>query len=282
MFAVLAVFAVLSGCGREAASPSGPRDARRAEAPSTGTSSAPAVDRAPATSAREMPEPLQRAIALIERGRFDDARALVAPLLAADADDAQAVFVQGLSYHRARDYARAQPILERALALDPSNAVVNHFLGYCRFHNGDLDGARASFEAHLRTSPDESDSHFGLGLVDLEEGRLEDAERRFRHAIELIERARTENPPLYQRRRLGMAKSYARLGDIAFARGDYAGARDLVRKAIGIDPNQYASYYTLSQIERRLGNDEEAARMQALFEQMAAARHGRPPAETDP
>ena len=62
-------------------------------------------------------------------------------------------------------------------------------------------------------------------------------------------------------------------GSLAFVGGRAA------ERAVAIDPNQYAVYYTLSQIERRLGNEEEADRLHALFQQMAAAR-GRGPART--
>lgn len=276
--AIAALVGALVGCGESPPPPGDepadePRAATLAPDPIVGPSPPPPT----------LPEALRPAVALIERGRFAEAREIAEAYLRAHAGDAPALFVKGLTFHRARNYAAAEPLFVRALSADPSYHVVHHFLGYCRFHLGnDLPGARAAFEAHLRSMPGESDSHFGLGLVELAEGRLDEAEARFDRAIELIKGMEESDPARYRTRRLDLAKCYGRLGDIAFARVDYERARALMHDAIAIDPNQYATYYALSQVERRLGDADEADRLFRLYEQMAAARHRRPRGGSDP
>jgi Tfp pilus assembly protein PilF len=237
----------------------------------------------PAAAMPALDAELQGALALVERGKLEEARGALEARLAAHPDDAPATLVLALTYHRARAYGAAEPLFEKALALDPSYGVVNHFLGWCRFHLGDLGGAREAFEAHLASAPDESDSHFGLGLVELEEGRLDEAEARFRRAIALIEALRTTGPARYAARKRDLGKCNARLGDVAFERGAMEAARDLYVEALSIDPNQYATYYALARVHRRLGNESEAARLEALHRQIVEARTrgARTPATAD-
>ena len=148
--AIAALVGALLGCGEN---PPPPGDAL-ADKPRAATGP-PAAALAPDPIAGPSPPPtlpdaLRPAVALIERGRFADAREIAEAYLRTHADDGRALFVKGLTFHRARDYAAAEPLFVRALAADPSFHVVHHFLGYCRFHLGnDLPGARAAFELRL-------------------------------------------------------------------------------------------------------------------------------------
>jgi tetratricopeptide (TPR) repeat protein len=223
------------------------------------------------------PEPLDprvqdEIVLLIERGKYDDARRRTGALLEQAPEDARLVLLLGLTYHKQRRYMAARPHFERARALAPELHVVDHFMGYCLYYVGDLDGARDAFERHLAADPDEADSHFGLGLVEMEEGRLDEAEARFHRAITLTERLRTTRPAAFASRRLDLAKSYARLADVHLARGDAAAARDALVRAVEINPALYAAWFRLSTVHRRLGDDAAAAEALRVFEEARSRR----------
>jgi Tfp pilus assembly protein PilF len=185
--------------------------------------------------------------------------------------DGRAEFLVGLSYHREKHYALARPHFERAIELTPAYHTTYHFLGWCLYYLGEMPAARAAFEAHLAHMPDEGDSHFGVGLIDLDEDRLDDAERRFRHAIEL----QADNAA----RRKDVSKAHARLGDVYLRRGDLAAARAELETATRLWPQHYTAFYKLSRVLNRLGEPEAAAeayRQYEYWERRAGQRRGVP------
>ncbi len=143
-----------------------------------------------------------------------------------------------------------------------------------------MDGARAAFTNHLRFDPSEADSYFGLGLVELDSGKLDEAEAAFRRSIELTESLQATDPPRFLARRGDLAKGHARLGDVYFARSDYEHARDELIAAIQIYPLHYAPYYTLSLVYRRLEQDDLAD--EALRRYQAVKQQVRPEPTTPP
>lgn len=57
--------------------------------------------------------------------------------------------------------------------------------GWAHFVRGDNAGARASFERALSIDPKFAESHGGLAVIDIAEGKLDDAQRRARTAVGL-------------------------------------------------------------------------------------------------
>ena len=186
-------------------------------------------------------------------------------------EDGRAEFLMGLSYHREKRYAQARPRFERAIELTPAYHTTYHFLGWCLYYMGEMTAARTAFEAHLAHMPAEGDSHFGLGLIDLDEDRLDDAETRFRRAIEL----QAGNP----RRRKDVSKAHARLADVYLRRDDLAAARTELETATQLWPQHYTAFYKLSRVLNRLGEAEaaqEAFRQYEYWERQAGERRGAP------
>ena len=89
------------------------------------------------------------------------------------------------------------------------------------FERKDTVAHLAGYEAQLARSPDSADSLDGAGLLYLKLGRLDDAERVLRRAIEIEPGS-------------GAPKSH--LGLVRQARGDRAGALALFRAAVEADP----------------------------------------------
>ena len=114
--------------------------------------------------------------------------------------------------------------------------------------------------------PAEGDSHFALGLIDLDGDRLDAAERRFREAIRL----QSGNP----RRRADVAKAHARLGDVYVRRNDLELAKAELIEATRLYRDHYTAHFKLYRVLTRLG--ETAAADAALRDYRAVKQRVRP------
>lgn len=208
---------------------------------------------------------------LIGRRQTVEARNQLAAYLSDNTDDGRAEFLVGLSYHREKSYARARPHFVRATEHSPGYHQTYHFLGWCLYYLGDARAARDAFKEHLAFVPDEGDSHFGIGLIDLDEDRLDDAQVRFQKAIEL----QVNN----QRRRRNVAKAHVRLADVYVRRNQLEDARDHLETATSLWPQHYAAFYKLSRVRTRLGEAEsakEAFDLYRLWQERVAPKRGLP------
>ncbi len=253
-----ALAAAGGGCGDDPA-------AARPEAP------------APAEPAGQPTEPLPLSPALAAVARLitdqqiDQARTLLEAHVAEDPDDGRAAFLLGLTYHREKRYALARPWFESAVRLAPDYHTVHHFHGWCLYYLGDMPGARAAFNRHVKAVPGEGDSHFALGLIALDEDRLDDARHRFLKSIEL-----QKDIP---RRRRDVSKAHARLADVHTRRDELDQAKARLQVATELWPQHYTAFYKLSRVLNRLGENEAADRAYSkfrLWESRAAQRRGVP------
>jgi tetratricopeptide (TPR) repeat protein len=196
---------------------------------------------------------------LIEQRRSGPARVRLRKHLNLNPNDGQAEFLFGLSYHREKRYALARPYLESAMRNEPGYALTPYFAGWGLYYLGEPDAARSMFERHLEHQPDEGDSHFALGLIALDEDDLDDADRRFRRALEL----HGDLPG----REKDRSKAHALLGDVAIRRGEWERAREelLIATESYRDPDHYAAYYKLYRVLLRLGDADAAEAAQAKF-----------------
>ncbi len=259
---MLAAALAAGGCGDG----TGPGTAPPTEA--TGTEVAPSTgEKAPIPLGPE----LQAAAGLIGRQQTDSARARLQPFIEAHPDDGQAAFLLGLTYHREKRYALARPWFESAAAPAPDYHPTYHFHGWCLYYLGDMQGARAAFDRHLAFLPGEGDSHFALGLIALDDDRLDDARQRFSRAIEL-----QQNHP---RRAREVSKAHARLADVHIRRDELEAARDELRFATALWPQHYTAFYKLSRVLNRLGENkaaDEAFRLYRKWEARAEKPRGVP------
>jgi tetratricopeptide (TPR) repeat protein len=214
---------------------------------------------------------LQPVYGLIASHKTPEARTALETYRAEHPDDAHAEFLLGLSFHREKRYALARPYFERAVELDHGFHPTWHFLGWCCYYLGDRPAARQAFLEHLAYMPDEGDSTFALGMIALDENRLDDAERRFRTSIAV----QADNP----RRRREVAKAHARLGDVLLQRDDLQGALVELETAVRLWPQHYVAFFKLSRVHRRLGNDaaaDEALRLHKQYQKLAEPPRGVP------
>lgn len=206
-------------------------------------------------------------------GRFDEARFRAQDQMNRFGENGKARFILGLSHHKQKRYDLARPQFERAIELEPGYTATYNFYGYCLFYLGELDGARKAFMTHLSHMPDWADTYFGLGLIDLEEDRLDDAQMRFMKAIELNE-AELAKKPAKQDLKADLAKAHTRLAEVHLWRDDLEKAKAELVTATQLWPDAYEAWAKLHRVLKRLGEDEAAEA--ALKNHDAALQRVRP------
>ncbi len=198
-----------------------------------------------------MPPPwvLPHCYKLIQQQRYEQARRLVAPIVADHPGWAKAHFYLGLTYNKQHRHQRARELFMRALELDSSYHVVRIYCGWSSYLLGRLDESRAMFESYLAVDPDYPDAVFALGLLDFDDDNLLSARRNYLRAIELSQRrndTRTE------------AKARARLADVHIRKGDLQAAKQELERSIQLQPDNAEPHFKLSRVLQRLGDAEGA------------------------
>jgi len=184
--------------------------------------------------------------------------------------------ILGIALNKQKQYEEAREALEKARASAqpyPEKKHVPHFLGWCCFHLGDLEGARAAFTEHLKAVPDEPDSTFGLGLVELGEDKLDAAQACFDKALKGF----TEPKP----RPVDQARVLTRMADLALRRDDAAGAEELLARAVRASPTQHETWAKVARVKDRLGKTAEADAARANEQRILDAL-GRKASEAQP
>ena len=197
-----------------------------------------------------------RVLRQLLRGSEFAAAERVARVLAKErSGDPRAEFYLGLALHKEKRHAEALDHLERAsgapVGAFPEAPHVVHYLGWCRYYLGDLEGARAAFTAHANAFPNYDDSHFGLGLVAIDEDRPADAEASFRRALELLNEQ--QGAPRDR------AKNLARLGDVLLRQDHLAEAEQCYRRSVETLETNGEAWSKLARVLDRLGRPGEAA-----------------------
>lgn len=207
---------------------------------------------------------LTDAFRLIKAGRYAEARQAATAYLSSNAagHPGQAEFILGLSYHRQRLYESARGHFQKAVAIEPGYVTAYFFYGFTLFNLGQLDEAARAFESYLAHGPEDSEAVFGLGLVALEQDRVDDAERSFRRAIALAE-ARGMGPVVSAGAREDLARYHARLADVHLRRDDLSGARADLERSVELWPAHFEPWHKLALVLRRLGDTAGAERAQA-------------------
>ena len=200
-------------------------------------------------------ETARRILDLLQSGAFEPAESLALARLESNPADARARFLLGVARQKQKRYTAGLAAMDEACASPtsfPERAHAGHFRGWCLFYLGRPDEAADAFTAHLRTSPDEADSHFGLGVSRLESGDPETARASFERAIEL-------NDGRADRRR-DLAKAWIRLGDTWWETDRPDEARDAYHKGVIRYPDHYEGWEKLARALDRTGDAVKAER----------------------
>lgn len=197
---------------------------------------------------------------LIRNRQTGPARVRLRNYLDIHPDDAQASFLFGLTYHREQRYMQAIPYYEKAIGLDPAFPLTHHFLGWAWYYMGDLPSAKQSFETFLAMMPDEPDSLFALGLIELDEDELPQAEEHLKRSLQILQ-SQGERAD-----RKALSKAHTRLGEVYERTDRLEEARREMTRAVELFPDHYESFYKLSRVLARLGRTEEAKQAYDTYE----------------
>jgi type IV pilus assembly protein PilF len=174
-------------------------------------------------------------------GRYAVAIEELQEALKADPAYVPAINQLGLVYLALGQEPQAMAQLERALKIDPNDSSVNNNYGMLLCQRGrEKDGLR-----HLRKVladplyPLPAAANVNAGICFKNSGDFEQAETTFRKALAL-----SPNQP----------QALYHLADLAFARGDFAAARDLITRHAQLTDADAEALWLAARIENRLGN----------------------------
>jgi tetratricopeptide (TPR) repeat protein len=121
-------------------------------------------------------------------------------------ENAAAYETRGSKALEARQWAEAVANLQKAVSLEPGNALTHLNLGTALYMQSDADGALAQYRAATRLSPSLAKAHFGIAVI--LEARSQD-----REAVEAFTAAVTSDPA-YLEARFGLAQALRRNGRV--------------------------------------------------------------------
>ncbi len=162
-------------------------------------------------------------------------------------------FLQALAVQKQKRYAVA---LESWNALDrievsyPERSHLDHYRGWCLFYLGRPEEATQAFRRHLDVVPTEPDSHFGLGVSQLELANPEEALVSLDRAIEI------DLGTVDRRRALG--KAWIRRGDALWELDRVEDAAHSYHKGVIQFVDHYEGWAKLARAHDRLGSPEDA------------------------
>jgi tetratricopeptide (TPR) repeat protein len=134
---------------------------------------------------------------------------------------------------------KAQPLIEKALALDAESAEAYASLGLARWQIGQLDSAESSLRQAIRLNGDYIPARLWLG------GLLGEAGRFPEQSLVLEEAMRLD--PLNEL----LAINYA--GNL-FTRGDASGGREVIRRLLEVKPDSTSLLRTSAQLAQASGD----------------------------
>lgn len=208
---------------------------------------------------------VEKAWRKIVGGKPAEARAILAAVLVDHPGSFRCRFLEAFSWHRQKRYEKARRGFEEILnsgAVFPGSENVLHFHGWALYHLGRLREAEVAFSRHAESVPAAAATWFGLGLIAIDDGRLNEAESFLLKARDLQFQAE---------KKIEFAKTVARLGDVYELQGRLELARGQFEEATRTWPRHYNAHYKLSRVLLRLG-DREAA--QAALKEHQGIRKG--------
>lgn len=173
---------------------------------------------------------------LTQAGRAGEAVEITEPRSRLAAPDVDVLLVRALALARTNRISTAFEVLEKAEAVDPRNPAVPVHRGTLLLMRGDRAGAGAAYAEALALNPDTVAAHTALGILAVEDGRLEAGVEHWRRAV-------TTDP-----RQLSRLMAF---GTHLWSRGENAAARPLLELFVASAP---ADTY-----------GEEIARLRALL-----------------
>jgi tetratricopeptide (TPR) repeat protein len=210
---------------------------------------------------------LARVKALLALSQDEDVPPLTADYLSRHPHDPEAWYLQGLANRRLAHFPAAEESLLRAVALRPDDAKAQYNLGLAQAKSGKFKEARAHLERAAALQPGEADAHFQLASVYRAIGETALA----RQQQEVFQQIKERD------QRLQKAEFGTHHAEELLTSGDAAGAANLYREALKVDPNNAKTWFDLSLALNRLhdaaGEREALEKAVALSPEFKLARN---------
>jgi Flp pilus assembly protein TadD len=189
-----------------------------------------------------IPQAFQIAIERYQAGRFDEAQALCQRILQQAPSHAEVMHLLGLiAIHRGQSQL-ALDLVQKAIALMPTNAAFYVTLaGACR-RLKQAEAAVAACRRAIALKPDLAAAHNNLGNALQDQQKLEKATAAFRKAIEL-------DP--------SFPEAYGNLGSCLLAQEDFDGAADAYARMVQRRPHSAPAHCSLGFALSRMGKFDE-------------------------
>jgi tetratricopeptide (TPR) repeat protein len=179
-----------------------------------------------------------------QSGRLHEAGKIYRQVLKAEPRNADALGLLGMIALQLGDSEIAADLLCRAVLLQPTNPVAHRYLGdaYLDLHRS--ADAEACYRSSLALKGDDADVHNRLATALQAQGRLDEAERSYRQALEY-------GPTL-------AAGVHNNLGILHALQGRPHAAAAEYRRALAIDPGLAEAHCNLGGVLHRLGETDAA------------------------
>jgi predicted Zn-dependent protease len=166
----------------------------------------------------------------------------------------------GEAYESQASYNDAITEYRQVLAMEPRRPGIHYRLGRTLLAQAratasalDLTSATSQFNEELRLDPLNASAAYEIGEIHRRAGEFEDAQNYFELALKIY--------PDFEEAHLGLAATltYLRKPQLALPH---------LQKAASLNSENEVTWYRLSQVERTLGNSEEAQRALAKFHEL--------------
>jgi len=188
--------------------------------------------------------------------------------VALDARHAGAWFNLGAAHARLENWTESIEAYDRAIEIEPQNRKAVNNLANVYFRQGRYDLAADWYARALAIDPDYLLATFHHGYVLRQLNRVDDAERAFRHCLDL----KAEN----DREKRTHLDCLFYLGSIRFRRGDYADSARIMEDVLRAWPAHAEARHFLGLSYRQLGRLEDAVRELGRHQQIVHARRSEP------
>lgn len=197
----------------------------------------------PAAPPKRQPTPTERAAALADKGKYQEAVRLYRQAVQANPKATEALVGWGNALLALGDEAAARDKFLAALEISPKDAVIQVNLGVAYYRAGELDRAIQAYRAALETSPKLAAAHFNLAMALAHRGDLAAAADGYRTAIALRPRFR---------------EAYNNLGLVYEALGDDDAAARAFRAALEKDDGYAPAHYNLGRLYEKQADYDRA------------------------
>src|SRR5437016_5397562 len=198
-------------------------------------------------STSDAPVPSQRPIDIALRhhqaGRLSEAETAYRQVLAADADNIDALHFSGVIAYQLGRHERAAELISQALSRNASNAPAHNNLGNVLGAQGKPDEAIACYRKALALAPDYVDAHFNLGAALSARGELDEAVACYQSALSLAPE---------------MLMARFNLGNVFAEQGKPEEAIACFQKALALDPEHAEARWIFAMSQLSLAYESEA------------------------